>query len=344
MSHPSHTVALLTTPESTSATLFGMYDLFRSVNRDWHLLQHGVPGESFFAPALTGRQSGPLTISNEVKVQVDRVMDPRHPPDIICLPDVFLAPEERLDGRFDREIEWLQACYTAGSTIAAACSGTLLLAEAGLLDGMDATTHWGYCDVLSQRYPAVTVHPHRALVVSGNEHRLVMAGGGTSWQDLALFLVARTVGLRCAQQVAKIYLIDWHSLGQQPYALLSRTRQSGDPLIGKCQTWVAQHYDTHSPVTSMVHLSGLPERSFKRRFQKCTGLSPIQYVQTLRLEEAKHLLESTDTSVESIAGEVGYEDASFFSRLFRREVGLTPSQYRRRFGALRRALNDELRG
>lgn len=90
----------------------------------------------------------------------------------------------------------------------------------------------------------------------------------------------------------------------------------------------------------MMQMSGLSERSFKRRFQKATGMTPIQYVHTLRLEEAKQLLESTDMSIEAIAGEVGYEDMSFFSRLFRREVGLTPGQYRRRFGALRRTLQS----
>lgn len=338
MSQPVRSVALLVTPESTSATLFGMYDLFKSVNRDWQFLQCGKPGEPFFAPQLTSRSLGPMTIANEITVTISATMDLRQPPDIICIPDIFLAPETPLTGHYQEEVAWLKFCYEQGSIIAAACSGTLLLAETGLLNGADATTHWGYCDALQRHHPEIRLHPNRALVVSGNEHRLVMAGGGTSWQDLALFLVARTVGLKYAQEVAKIYLIDWHSAGQQPYALLSRTRQAADPVIGECQTWVAEHYDTHSPVATMVKMSGLSERSFKRRFQKATGLSPLQYVQTLRLEEAKQILESSDVSVESIAEEVGYEDTSFFSRLFRREVGLTPSQYRRRFGALRQSL------
>lgn len=338
MKSPELTVALLVTPESTSSTLFGMYDLFKSVQRDWHLLQKGVPGESLFSPRLVGRTLGSLTIANGVKVEVTGTLESLPLPDIVCLPDIFLSPNEPLAGRYDREVHWLRACYDAGAVIAAACSGTLLLAEAGLLDGRDATTHWGYCEALSRQYPSVRVHPDRALVVSGDEHRLVMAGGGTSWQDLALYLIARSTGLRYAQEVAKIYLIDWHSAGQQPYAVLSRTRQADDPIIGKCQSWVGEHYDSRSPVAAMLRLSGLSERSFKRRFRKATGLTPIQYVHTLRLEEAKHWLESSDVSVECIAGEVGYEDMSFFSRLFRREVGLTPTQYRRRFGALRRAL------
>jgi transcriptional regulator GlxA family with amidase domain len=109
-------------------------------------------------------------------------------------------------------------------------------------------------------------------------------------------------------------------------------------VIAKCQEWAARHYDADAPVTEMVTLSGLPERSFKRRFVKATGLSPMEYIHTLRLEEAKHMLETTEQPVEAVANEVGYEDSSFFGRLFRRQVGLTPAQYRKRFGSLRKAL------
>ena len=151
-------------------------------------------------------------------------------------------------------------------------------------------------------------------MVSGEGQRLVMAGGGTSWQDLALYLIARFVGVDAAMQVARINLIDWHAIGQQPFARLARSRQVDDAVIARCQTWIAEHYDEPSPVTAMVRLSGLPERSFKRRFQQATGMSPLEYVHTLRLEEAKQMLETNDDPIEAIANEVGYEDAGFFSR------------------------------
>jgi transcriptional regulator GlxA family with amidase domain len=259
-------------------------------------------------------------------------------PDIVCVPDILVPPGEPLDGRFGDEIAWLRACHAAGATLAAACSGAMLLGEAGLLDGQDATTHWAYCDVMKARYPAVRVHPQRALVVSGEGHRLVMAGGGTSWLDLGLYLIARHVGVEVAMQVARINLIDWHHIGQQPFARLARSRQVEDALIARCQTWIAEHYNCAAPVASMVNLAGLPERSFKRRFEQATGMAPLAYVHTLRLEEAKQMLETTDEPIEAIANEVGYEDAGFFARLFRRQVNLTPGQYRRRFSAVRRAL------
>ena len=222
--------------------------------------------------------------------------------------------------------------------LAAGCSGAMLLAEAGLLDGQEATTHWAWCNVLQERFPQVMVRPQRALVVSGEGQRLIMAGGGTSWMDLVLYIIARTVGLEEAIRVARVNLIDWHNIGQQPFARLARTRQVEDADIARCQTWLAENYDRRNPVSALVEYSGLPERSFKRRFQHATGMSPLEYVHSLRLEEAKHMLESTELSIETIANEVGDEDAVFFSRLFRRKVNLTPAQYRRRFGALRDAL------
>jgi transcriptional regulator GlxA family with amidase domain len=184
------------------------------------------------------------------------------------------------------------------------------------------------------------MHPNRALVVSGEAQRIVMAGGGTSWMDVALFLIARFAGVEAAMRVARVNLIDWHDIGQQPFAALTLARQVDDAVIAGCQAWVAEHYDQDSPVAAMVERSGLAERTFKRRFANATGLSPMAYVHTLRLEEAKQMLEGSDLPVEGVANEVGYEDTSFFGRLFRRKVGLTPAQYRRRFGSLRQALQS----
>jgi transcriptional regulator GlxA family with amidase domain len=243
-----------------------------------------------------------------------------------------------MGSRFDAELAWLRACHAGGATLAAACSGALMLAEAGLLDDLDATTHWAFCDAMTERYPRVRVHRQRTLVASGEGQRLVMAGGGTTWLDLALFLIARSVSLEAAMQVARLNLIDWHAAGQQPFARLSASRQSDDALIMRCQGWIAEHYDEAAPVAAMTRLSGLAERSFVRRFQRATGMSPLDYVHTLRLEEGKQMLEAGELSIESIAGEVGYEDAGFFGRLFRRRVGMTPAQYRKRFSGLRQAL------
>jgi transcriptional regulator GlxA family with amidase domain len=333
-------VAILAVRESTASVVYGMYDLFMSAGRDWNLIVEGKPGRAPIRPRVVAREPTTLIAANDVPIAPHATLEQCVAPAVVCVPEVAIPPGEPFGDRFDFEIAWLKRCYAGGATLAAACSGAMLLAQSGLLDGHEATTHWAYCDALARQHPRVKVRRQRALVISGEAQRLVMAGGGTSWLDLALYLIARTVGIETAMQVARVNLIDWHDVGQQPFARLASSRQVEDAVIGRCQTWIAEHYHEPAPVAAMVRLSGLPERSFKRRFEQATGMPPLEYVHTLRLEEAKQMLEAGDTPVGTIANEVGYEDAGFFSRLFRRHVNLTPAQYRKRFGSMRRALQE----
>lgn len=333
--------AILAPPEATASTLFGVYDLLAATGRDWQFIVDGKMGDSLFAPHIVARDGRPFATGAGIRVHPDYGYEDCPSPRVVVIPDVFVAPNEDITGRFDDEIRAIRRWYADGAIIATACTGGLLLAEGGLLDGFAATIHWGYADAMAERYPRISVFGDRPLVVTGESQRIAMAGGGTSWQDLALYLVARLVGVEEAMRVARVFLINWHNAGQQPYASSTAIRQVDDAMIARCQEWIARNYDHAAPVQAMTEISELPERSFKRRFAKATGLSPLQYVQTLRLEEAKQMLETTNDSIEAIAQQVGYEDASFFSRLFRRRVGITPSAYRKRFGGLRRTLERE---
>jgi transcriptional regulator GlxA family with amidase domain len=334
-------VALLATPDTTVSMLYGMYDLFSSAGRGWDYIIKGVAGEPRMHPYIVSAQLPGLYGLNRIWIRPDHSLDDCPPPQIICLPDIMVVPGESIAGRFEPEIAWLRKHHEAGATLTSVCTGSLILAEAGLLDGLDATIHWGWSKSLSANYPKVRVHTNRTLIANGPGQRIIMAGGATSWHDLSLFLIARFVGLREAMEVSKMYLIDWHDIGQQPFASLAAARQVEDALIGKCQEWAALHYAEASPVATMIRISGLSDRTFNRRFVMATGMSPMDYVHILRLEEAKQTLETTDQPVEAIANQVGYEDSSFFNRLFRRKVGLTPAHYRRRFGSLRRALTRD---
>lgn len=337
---PPARIAILAFPETSASVVYGMYDLFMSVGRDWGFIVDGRPGTELLQPLVVSARGEPFLAANQVCITPQAPLQECLSAEMVCVPELTVPPGEPLEGRFTEEIAWLQRCYAGGATLATACSGAMLLAEAGLLDGHDATTHWAYCDVMARRYPAIKVRGQRALVASGEGQRLIMAGGGTSWLDLALYLIARMVSVDAAMQVARLNLIDWHDIGQQPFARLARSRQVDDAVIARCQSWIAEHYAEPAPVAAMVQLSGLAERSFKRRFEQATGMAPLEYVHTLRLEEAKQMLESGKLPIEAIANEVGYEDAGFFSRLFRRNVNLTPAQYRKRFGGMRKALEE----
>lgn len=332
------TVALLGTPAVGAATLYGFYDALASTRRDWQML-HGRPGAaSPFRPLVVNADGRPFEAANGVRLTPDASFAECPAPDVAVVTDVLVPPDEPLDGVYDAEVARLRGAWDGGATLASSCSGALLLARTGLLDGQDATSHWAYCDTLARTYPRTRWHAERGLVVTGPGGRLVMAGSGVAWHMLVLALIARFASPEEAMQVARINLLDANDTSPIAYASLTRGGRADDPLIAGCQRWAADHYRVESPVAQMVELSGLPERTFKRRFALATGMSPLDYVHTLRLEEAKQLLESTDLPVEAVALEVGYQDASFFGRLFKRKVALTPAQYRRRFGALGRQL------
>jgi transcriptional regulator GlxA family with amidase domain len=328
------TVALLGTPAAGAATIYGFYDALHSTRRDWQMLHGGPDTASPFRPLVVSADGKPFAGGNGVQITPDASFADCPHPDVAVVTDLMIPPGMSVDGLYDAEVAWLRGAYEAGATLASACSGALLLARTGLLDGHDATSHWAYCDLLARDYPRTRWHPERGLVVAGPAQRIIMAGSGVAWHMLVLALIARFASPDEAMQVARINLLDLHSTSALAYASLTRGPRAADPLVARCQLWAASNYRVESPVAQMVSLSGLPERTFKRRFTQATGMTPLEYIHTVRLEEAKQALESTELPVEAIAFEVGYQDASFFGRLFRRKVALTPAQYRKRFGAL----------
>ncbi|MGB5542458.1 MAG: helix-turn-helix domain-containing protein, partial [Gammaproteobacteria bacterium] len=229
----------------------------------------------------------------------------------------------------------------SGALTTSICSGSLLLAASGLLDGLDATTHWGYSDMFRRHFPKVRLRRERILVPAGDGHRLITAGGASAWADLLLYLIARLAGAEESRRLAKVYLLEPHQDGQLCYASLTARRQHDDQLIADAQVWAAEHYDEPSPVSAMAGQSGLSERGFLRRFRRATGQSPVEYIQTLRVEEAKHMLETTGKTIDQIATEIGYSEPSSFRTAFRKQVGLPASAYRKKWQGIHTRQIDE---
>ena len=333
------TVALLAMPGVTAATLYGFHDAFCGVHRDWAML-HGGHAESPFRSTVVSRDGRPVEAANGVRIVPDAGFDACGSPDVVCVTDIAVPPGEPIGTTYDAEVDWLRERHAQGSILASSCSGAVLLARTGLLDGLDATSHWAYCEALRREYPTTRWFPERGLLFAGAGQRILMAGSGIAWHQLVMALISRFAGAEAAMQVARINLIDWAATSPIAYASLRHGAQASDPAVAAAQAWAAEHYRHEAPVAKMGAISGLAERTFKRRFARATGMGPLDYVHHLRLEEAKQMLESGDASIESIAFEVGYRDASFFNRLFRRKVMMSPTQYRRRFGGLKSRLRD----
>ena len=228
-------------------------------------------------------------------------------------------------------VAWIRAMHDSGATVCSACSGGMLTAETGLLDGHEATIHWVTEPYFREHHPEVVLRLDEVLVVAGEGGRLITSGAATAWHDLALYLVARHVGPATAQALARFYLLEWHRDGQAAFQVFHPRTDHGDAVVLAAQRWIAHNYAVAAPVTEMVQHSGLSSRTFKRRFRAATGETTVSYVQRIRVERAKRALETDSVPIEEISWAVGYEDAASFRRLFKRLTGLTPGDYRRRF-------------
>lgn len=168
-------------------------------------------------------------------------------------------------------------------------------------------------------------------MISGLREELVSSGASNTWHDMVLYLIARYAGATDAQEVARMYALQWHQDGLAPYITFEGRLDHGDAEIQAAQRWLGKHFSIANPVEEMIKRSKLAERTFKRRFTAATGLTPIDYVQRLRVEDAKRRLERTDDPVDEISWRVGCEDPAFFRRLFKRTAGMAPGAYRKRF-------------
>ncbi|WP_028035465.1 GlxA family transcriptional regulator [Chelativorans sp. J32] len=327
-SEPLH-VSLVAIPEAVVSTLSGIFDV---MNAFAMMPLSGIPLQAPpFRVEIVGLRAGPLELASHVPVVVQRSMAEVHETDIIIVPSILLGPEGWRKGVHPELVDWFRAMHRRGALLCSACSGIFLLAETGLFDGVDATVHFGYAPAFAATYPQVPVHPERVLVVSGKHEELITSGASMTWHDLVLYLIARHVGATAAQAVARSFALQWHQDGLAPYIVFEGRKDHGDFAIQTAQDWVATHFSVAAPVEEMIRRTGLTERTFKRRFTTTTGLSPIAYVQRLRIEDAKRRLERTEASVDEISWQVGYEEPAFFRRLFKRVTGMTPGAYRRRF-------------
>lgn len=324
-------VQILALPETAGSALYGMIDVLAATGTLWRELSGDEPGHRLIEPRIISTTRKAFRCGNGIPVNPDLSVDDAPAPEILILPELWLAPSDDMHGRYDELKEWIRQCYAQGSTIYTACSGSILLAATGLLDGKDTTSHWGYQDLFRRSFPKVRFDPQPNLIIADSGGRIATAGGTTSWHDLVLYIIARHCSPGEALRIAKVYLLKWHVEGQLPYQNLVRRQEHADAVVRHAEEWLARNFRTEHAVAEVVADCGIPERSLKRRFKAATGSTLIAYTQNLRIEEAKRQLESSSLPADEIAALVGYDNSAFFRRLFKRCTGLTPGAYRRMF-------------
>jgi transcriptional regulator GlxA family with amidase domain len=342
---PTHkpVVALLAAPETSPSVLYGLYDVLVSVGAVFADMTIGEPGDALLDVRIVAAGAAPFRCFGQILVEPDDSIGDLANVDVAIVCDMYTPIDSPRRGRYSGEIDWLRRMHAGGSLIASVCTGSLMLAEAGLLDGRQSSCHWAYRDLFRKHYPRVELTEDSILNLTSESQGVITAGGVTAWQDLALHLISRLCGPAQALQTAKVFLLAGHEDGQRPFAAMTRPNQVRDAVIGQCQAWIAQQYHCTNPVAAMTERSGLQPRTFARRFRSATGYLPIEYVHAVRIEEARRILETEASAIDEVGYQVGYDDPTFFRRLFKRKTGLSPAAYRRKMAGILQTTPDQFR-
>lgn len=304
------TVAILDYPGAQAAAVHGLFDLLSTANRLAAGMDETSPSLDVQILSADGRRSPLLKAGLSA----------------LILPPSLSSDRPTLQ---DAELEaWIITRHAEGTLLCSVCAGAFLLAETGLLDGRPATTHWGLKDAFTARFPNVLLDTDRLVIDDGD---ILTAGGLMAWVDLGLKLIHRLLGTAALLATARHFLVDPGGREQRFYTIFAPCLAHGDKAILRVQHWLQKHGGTTVTVTEMSHRAHLSERTFLRRFQKATGLTPTDYLQHLRVSKARDLLEQSDRSLDEIAWAVCYRDTGAFRKVFGRIMGLTPGEYRRRF-------------
>jgi transcriptional regulator GlxA family with amidase domain len=327
-------IVLLASAETSPAVLYGLYDVLASVGSGFLEMITGIPGEELLDVKIVAASDKPFRCFGNVMVEPHASIDDIDHPDAVVVCDMYTPINQSPSGTYPREVEWLKKVYANNALLTSVCSGSAVLAETGLLDGLEVSGHWAYRHMYRKCYPKSKWQEASILNLSAEHKRIITTGGVTAWQNLALYLINRYCGAQQALESARVHLLSPHTDGQLPFASMTQSKQHNDALISECQDWIVENFNCTNPVARMTDRTGLQARTFSRRFRAATGYHPLDYVQELRIEIAKKLLSTEATNIDEISVSVGYEDPTSFRRLFKRKAGLTPAVYRKKFAGI----------
>lgn len=312
-----------------ASSVAGVVDVFTAAN--WIANKRRKSGRSpplqWRIESIDGR--GIRTASGQL-IDVDGPISARSSADAVVVPGPFVPDVERFLERKELVtplIAGLRRQHQRGALLASYCTGSFLLAEAGLLDGSVATTHWARGKAFERRYPGVDLQINDIIT---EQDDIICSGAVTSALNLALRIVQKLVSAEVAAETGKLMLIDTNRVAQASYAGMQEEPHS-DPLVLRAQRWMGKSLQRGFSLSELARQLAVSERTLNRRFKQAVGKAPLHYLQSLRIDVAKRLLETKELTMDAVSQRVGYGDLSTFRRLFKRETGLSPREYQRRF-------------
>lgn len=319
-------VTIILVKEGYASTAIGPIEVFASAGKMWNEMSGGVP-QPRFRVTMASVDGGPIESAYGLRIAPDKSIDEVGPMDVVFVSASGPVPSEWMH-RYAKLLPWLAAQYEHGALVAGVCSGVAFLAEAGLLDGRPATTHWGVAEEFRRCYPKVD---WRTDLLITEDAGLFCGGGVNAATDLSLYLVERLCGHEIAVECSKALLLDMPRLHQSGYAILPLARPHTDAKVRALEEHLHANFHRDVPIEELAQVAGMSARNLIRRFKAATGYLPGNYLQMVRVAAARQMLEDGAASVQRVGVSVGYEDTTFFRRVFKRYSGMTPAAYRERF-------------
>ncbi len=319
------------------SVLAGALDLFSFTGVSWQRFLN-EPVEPRFNVQIASLGGVDIRCSNRLIMQAHCDIQEVTECDLLLIPTIGDSIDKVLRQNSNL-IPHLKRLANTKADIASNCSGAFFLAEAGLLDGKIATTHWGYASKFKADFPLVDLQENQFVTQSKSDSttqsgNIFCAAGGSAFYDLGLLLIERYCGREISTQVAKTQIIDSKRGNQNSYTNVTLHKPHSDQLVKQVQEFIEGNFKQPIQVSRLAAMVNITPRTLNRRFQSAVAMRPIEYIQAVRIEQAKRLLELGDVTIKSLAEQIGYEDISSFTRLFKRATDLTPKEYQDKFSRL----------
>jgi transcriptional regulator GlxA family with amidase domain len=316
-------ISILVTNNALIAALGNARYMFNMVNN--FLIESGR--EPLFNVTMVGLTREVSLDNGLFAVQVDRELKELEKTDLIIIPPMSGVMQNNI-GQNKGYLDWIKSQYAQGSEVASLCVGAFILAETGLLDGKDCSTHWQTANEFRKMYPKINLVDEKIIT---DYNGIYTSGGANSYWNLLVYLVEKYVDRDLAIRTSKYFEVEINRNNQFPFMIFEGNKLHDDKVVFNSQNFIEKEYREKITLEMLAQMSNLSSRTFQRRFKKATHFNVSEYIQKVKVEAAKKYLEKGSLSISEVMYEVGYNDPKAFRDTFKKVAGVTPIQYRQRY-------------
>ncbi|MBV8252593.1 MAG: helix-turn-helix domain-containing protein [Chitinophaga sp.] len=325
-------IAILNYADAVPTCVTGPADIWRGMSRMYPLLTGSKLKKEIRVDFVSQNYQTKHFYYTPAGTQQQKRLTTKEVYDLIIVPAMYFEKIEAVITGEQTLIRWLQQQYTQGAELASICVGAFLLAATGLLQGKKVTTNWLFAAQFRERFPDIELQDDKVIVDQG---RIYSCGGAFSFTSFMIYLIEKFCGHEEATAASKILMINVHDLPQRTFSIFKFQHEHGDETITLAQKYIEQNYQQPLTLESMATHCSMSVRNFCRRFENATTNTPFEYLQRVRIEAAKEMLERKQEGIEQVSLHCGYEDVNYFRKIFKRHVAMTPRAYQEKYGRRR---------